>query len=258
MVYNIFTDGASRGNPGKSGVGVVIFDGKEKVDELFEFTGIKTNNEAEYLALILGVNYLIRKGQKTANFFLDSEFVVKQLKGEYKVKSDKIKLLFDEVQALITGLGVNFFWVPRSENKLADELANRAIDEKGRCGNGFEKPSNLLFEKAFFGKINCLKLQLSKTQDIYFHLGFLKGDVWDWKKVKMSDVEVGEIVYLLKRDEGKCAFYHKFADGKTQIWCSRHENGFNIKIDDVSKNLSIGEMEVFRILLEECIRKGIN
>lgn len=117
------------------------------------------------------------------------------------------------------------------------------------------KKNELKLDKAFFGKINCLKIQMNNFNDIYFHIGLLnqKEKVWSWIKVKMSDVEIGDIVNILKQDEGKCSFFHSFDDNKTQIWCNKSKSSFSIKIKDISKNLTVGEFEVLRILLERCI-----
>ena len=115
--------------------------------------------------------------------------------------------------------------------------------------------AKLLVDKAFFGKINCLKVQVNDEKDVYFHMGLLdqKKDEWNWEKVKMSDVELGQIVHVLKKEEGKCSFFHSFNDKKTQIWCNKSATSFSIKVKETSKNLSVGEFEVFRILLEKVI-----
>lgn len=192
------------------------------------------------------------------------------MKGQYKVKAETIIPLYEKAKELTKDLEITINWIPREDNKLADELANKGIEQKL-----FGKPksllktskgsfdtknnlsdSNLKLDKAFFGKINCIKIQLSNENDIYFHIGLLsqKSKEWRWEKVKMSDIELGEIISILKKDIGKCAFYHKFGDSKTQIWCNKSPESFSIKVNDISKNLSIGEFEVFRIILEECIR----
>lgn len=251
MVYNVFTDGASRGNPGEAGIGFVIYDKNKIVFEYCEYLGKKTNSEAEYTAIIRAIEKLVELGQTEANMFMDSEFASKQLNGQYKVKSENIIPLYNQVLELKKSIKLNFHWVPREDNKKADELSNKGIDDF------IKENSNLIINKAFFGKINCFKVQMNKDNDVYFHLGILKGQVWTWKKVKMSDIELGEIINLLGKEEAKCAFYHKFADSKTQIWCNRSKTGFSIKIDDVSKNLSIGELEVFKIILQKCIYLGI-
>jgi ribonuclease HI len=259
MTFNIFTDGASKGNPGNAGIGVVIYKDNKCVEEISEFVGDKTNNEAEYTAIIKALEKLDELNGKKANIFSDSQLLVKQLKGEYKLKSSKLALLYDEVQKLLEKLDINFMWVPRDENKVADSLANKAI-KKMRRENKIskrEETGSVLMERSFFGKINCFKVQLNNEGEVYFHLGLLneKNSKWDWKKVKMSDIELGEIINILKKDEANTSFYHKFNDSKTQIWCKKSLKFFSIKIDSYSKNLSVGEFEVLKIIIEECVRR---
>lgn len=117
------------------------------------------------------------------------------------------------------------------------------------------KKNELKLDKAFFGKINCLKIQMNKYNEIYFHIGILnqKDNIWNWLKVKMSDIEISEIINLLKQEEGKCSFFHSFDNKKTQIWCSKSKTSFSIKIKDISKNLTVGEFELLRILLERSV-----
>ena len=114
----------------------------------------------------------------------------------------------------------------------------------------------ILLNKAFFGKINCLKILMNSDREVYFHLGLKdKNDMWVWKKVKMSDIELGSIIDVLnKPDEGACSFYHAYDGKKAQIWCKKSEKSMNIKINDLSKNLTAGEFTVLRVLLEQCIR----
>ncbi len=117
-----------------------------------------------------------------------------------------------------------------------------------------KKETKFILNKAFFGKINCLKVLMNTEGEVYFHLGLKDSkEVWNWKKVKMSDTELGDIVNVLNKEESKCSFFHSFKDVKTQIWCNKSEKSFNIKIGDASKNLTIGEFEVLRILIEKCI-----
>ena len=137
MEVNVFTDGASRGNPGLAGAGSVILVNGEVVDEAFEFLGEKTNNEAEYEALILALRRIIKLvGKRVVSvdseytFYADSQLMIKQLRGEYKVKAPKVKPLYEKVCELKDELDCKFVWVRREDNSKADELANRAIDER--------------------------------------------------------------------------------------------------------------------------------
>lgn len=128
-------DGAARGNPGEAGIGIAINDstGKE-IRKICKYIGIATNNKAEYTALIVGAS-IVNDIKKTAGksnisaiFFLDSELVVNQINGIYKVKNAGLKPLFSEVKGLLEGINYEIKHIPREENKHADMLANEAID----------------------------------------------------------------------------------------------------------------------------------
>lgn len=130
----INTDGGAIGNPGPAGIGVIIKgEGKEK--KYSESIGNGTNNEAEYKALIFALKKIkLLFGKKNAKnndveCYLDSELLVKQLKGEYKIKERNLQPLFLEVWNLkINFKNVKFIHVPREQNKEADELVKKAID----------------------------------------------------------------------------------------------------------------------------------
>ncbi len=129
----LYADGGSRGNPGPAGIGVVILDEKKKkLKELYKYIGETTNNNAEYNALICGLEEASTLGADEILVNLDSELVVKQLNGEYRVKNPEIKPLFEEA---IAGLKkFNTFeirHIDRSENKEADKLVNKAINLAG-------------------------------------------------------------------------------------------------------------------------------
>lgn len=131
----IYTDGASRGNPGLAGIGIVVCDDKNEISETHKkFLGNFTNNSAEYLALIESVKILRNSELNFShiNFYLDSELVVKQIRGEYKIKhADLIKLSLEfwkEIKTLNKNFSIHH--IPREKNKTADKLANEAIDER--------------------------------------------------------------------------------------------------------------------------------
>lgn len=137
MLLNIYTDGGSRGNPGISGYGVVIYGDKDGI--LYQegkFLGIKTNNEAEYSGIIAALGWI--KKNKTnynitqLNFFADSQLMIRQLQGLYKVKAPTLLPLFAQVQQLLTqiNLPTKYTDVRREFNKLADQLANQAMDNR--------------------------------------------------------------------------------------------------------------------------------
>ena len=130
--YSLYTDGASRGNPGHSGAGIVIIDSKDKIicKEAI-YLGIKTNNEAEYLALILGLKEVHKHYLKRVHIFLDSQLVVNQIKGAYRVKASHLKPLYSKVEKLLKKIPeYDIFYIGREQNKLADKLANQGIDRE--------------------------------------------------------------------------------------------------------------------------------
>jgi len=133
MKYIVHTDGAARGNPGPAAIGVVIEDEEGRtVYEASRALGVRTNNEAEYQALITALEYLKDVRPAEAEFRLDSELVVKQLSGEYKVKEPRLKPLHGQVVMLLNAVPkYRIRHVPRGENARADELANEALDAVG-------------------------------------------------------------------------------------------------------------------------------
>ncbi len=128
----LFSDGASRGNPGLAGAGAVLINDKgEEVDSISKFIGEQTNNVAEYQALIAGLDMSIANNCLKTDIFLDSELIVKQIQGLYKVKNEKLKPLFQAVQKRLAELSsYTINHVPRAKNKRADMLANIAIDNR--------------------------------------------------------------------------------------------------------------------------------
>jgi ribonuclease HI len=127
----IFSDGGARGNPGPAGIGAVIYDAKGQViAEISEFLGTATNNQAEYKALIAALKKAKELGVKELECYLDSELVVKQLKREYKVKNADLAPLFLQIHNLtISFKNITFHHIPREQNKVADKLANLAMDK---------------------------------------------------------------------------------------------------------------------------------
>ncbi len=129
-MYKIYTDGGSRGNPGKAASGFLIFDENNQIYTLGgEYLGIQTNNFAEYSALILALKTSIKEKLRDVECYLDSELVVKQLNGEYKVKDMNISKLFSQVDELRKMFNhISFNHIPRSENKFADKIVNTILD----------------------------------------------------------------------------------------------------------------------------------
>jgi len=126
----LYVDGAARGNPGPAGAGVVIMQKSEIMEELAQYLGEKTNNQAEYEALIIGLKRLVEIGAQAVEVRSDSELMVRQIKGLYRVKNPDLRRLYKQVKDLIAEFqGFSIKHVPRVQNKQADLLANRAIDE---------------------------------------------------------------------------------------------------------------------------------
>lgn len=130
MKYHLFIDGASRGNPGKSGSGFLILDDKgQDVDKGGSYLGVQTNNFAEYSALVEGLKACLPHGIKHLEIRSDSELLVRQVNGEYRVKSTNIAPLFRIAKSLLSQfVSVNIKHIPRSQNDKADRLANLSID----------------------------------------------------------------------------------------------------------------------------------
>ncbi len=154
MKYLLYTDGGARNNPGPAGAGAVLYElkvsakggsafgGKSekhalnhteglKVGEWGKYLGEATNNQAEYQALILGLEQARRHGVKELECFLDSELLVKQMNREYRVKDKDLAPLFIKAWNLAAGFKkISFRHVPREQNKEADKLVNQAIDKE--------------------------------------------------------------------------------------------------------------------------------
>lgn len=128
----IYSDGGARGNPGPSGIGVVVCSDKGSIlYEHQEFTGVKTNNQAEYTALIKALEIARDYKAKNVKCYMDSELLVKQLNGEYKVRNPVLRGLFQKARTLEKGFkGITYNHVPRTNEKIqiADRLVNMAID----------------------------------------------------------------------------------------------------------------------------------
>lgn len=126
-----YIDGGSRGNPGPAGYGVQVVDEDGTIlAELHESVGATTNNVAEYEGLLAALGWAIDHGVKALHIRSDSELLVKQLKGEYRVKNAGLQPLFQQARARIARIGrVSFEHVRRELNKEADRLANLAMDQ---------------------------------------------------------------------------------------------------------------------------------
>lgn len=139
--YNLLeinTDGGSRGNPGPAGIGAYAASNGQKVFTLSETIGETTNNVAEYMAVIRSLEILGEKEivAEKLKFILDSELIVRQITGKYKVKLPHLKILRQQVVDLVKDLRnkgqinlMTFITVPREQNKKADKLVNEALDK---------------------------------------------------------------------------------------------------------------------------------
>ena len=127
----IFVDGASRGNPGPSGIGIVFCENRNTVKKLFKYIGETTNNTAEWTALIYALQEALIDRYVEIVIKSDSELLTKQLMGEYQVKNDNLRLLYEQFLHLKKGFSkIDVCSIPREKNSLADKLANKAIDSR--------------------------------------------------------------------------------------------------------------------------------
>ena len=128
-------DGGSRGNPGPAGFGVVVRDARDETTPLVtagRFVGKATNNVAEYSGLVFALEKAVELGATETTVRGDSELVIKQMKGQYRVRNENLKPLYGKAMAAAQKLGkVTYVHKLRDQNKLADRLANLAMDRKG-------------------------------------------------------------------------------------------------------------------------------
>lgn len=131
----LFADGGSRGNPGPAAsAAVLLAPGGELVEEIGAYLGVATNNVAEWTALLLGLEAASKRGIRHLNVRLDSELVVKQLRGEYRVKHAGLQPLHQRAVRLLRGFeSVDIAHVPREQNVMADRLVNRVLDQEANA-----------------------------------------------------------------------------------------------------------------------------
>jgi ribonuclease HI len=128
----VASDGAARGNPGLAGAGAVLWDEQGQVlERLGKFLGRQTNNVAEYQALLLGLRRAHELGAEELEVVADSELMIRQLSGAYQVRAPALRELHAEALSLLKAFRkVKLVHVPRAQNTEADEMSNRAIDER--------------------------------------------------------------------------------------------------------------------------------
>jgi ribonuclease HI len=135
LVFTIHTDGGARGNPGPAACSFVVEADGAVIHKSSKYLGKETNNFAEYQGVILALEWINENGDKflgqTIKFFLDSELVVRQLNGIYKIKNKILQELNFKTAALIknSGAEISFGYVPRTKNKIADFLVNKELDK---------------------------------------------------------------------------------------------------------------------------------
>lgn len=132
MEATLFADGGSRGNPGPAASAAVLIDPSgELLEEVGAYLGVATNNVAEWTALVLGLEAAAKRGIRRLAVRLDSELVVKQLRGEYRVKHPALQPYHRRAQQLVRTFDeIEIRHVPRAQNKLADRLVNRVLDQE--------------------------------------------------------------------------------------------------------------------------------
>lgn len=126
----VFTDGGSRGNPGPSASGIVLLTPQDELIEAFGvYLGETTNNQAECKAVLFAIEAALKHGAKKIDFYMDSMLVCKQLLGQYKIKNEALKPIYEDIWAYTKDLEVTYTHVYREFNKAADEQVNIAIDQ---------------------------------------------------------------------------------------------------------------------------------
>jgi ribonuclease HI len=129
-VITLYIDGGSRGNPGPAGYGVRVEHDDGSIEEIHAAIGTATNNVAEYQGLLAALQYALAKGHRVIRVRSDSELLVRQMRGEYKVRNPGLQPLHAEARSLVSQLErVEFEHVRRELNAHADRLANQAMDD---------------------------------------------------------------------------------------------------------------------------------
>ncbi len=131
MIFSLYTDGGSRGNPGPAAWGFVLYQDKQKIANVNGYLGITTNNVAEYTACIEGLRYIkTHHGTgHTIHCFADSKLMIEQLNGRYKIKAPHLKPMISEMHTLSQDQTVSYQHIPRELNKEADRMVNINLDQ---------------------------------------------------------------------------------------------------------------------------------
>jgi ribonuclease HI len=133
MTIEIYTDGASRGNPGPGSYAFIVVEDDEVLHSGSGFLGTSTNNQAEYTAVIKALDHAIQEGYQDITLYSDSQLMINQLNGEWQVKNERLRELYDEVQERLKQVDVAFTNVPRENEHVdkADTLCNKELDDQG-------------------------------------------------------------------------------------------------------------------------------
>jgi len=140
----LYTDGAARNNPGPAGAGIIIKRNSDIILKEGFFLGSKTNNQAEYLALLLGLLIIKKhlKNDESLTIYSDSELLIKQMNGQYRVKNPALQHLFRVAYMISKDLKPTFKHILRAENRDADAMANRGIETKNSVPEHYVKVLN--------------------------------------------------------------------------------------------------------------------
>lgn len=262
MTYIVNIDGASRGNPGNSSIGVVIKDGKGNiVKKISKCIGVATNNQAEYKALIKALEFL-KEAKENITIYTDSQLLERQWNGIYKVKNEDIRKLFNHAKAIARALKINIVSVERDQNKEADALANKALDnqktEDGRqktdvgadlCVRPNKTESSIVGQT--FRSANAQKEILTEVDEEEFDVKTQKsagGIVYkkEGKKIKILLISKkgGEVWALpkgrIEKGEDEAETAKREIHEETGFRCEVKE-----KIDEVSYSFLLKEENVF-------------
>ena len=170
-----YIDGGSRGNPGIAGYGVHVVDERgQTLASLSEPLGIKTNNVAEYSALVAALKLARSKHCLELKVFADSELLVRQINGVYRVKNPDLKVLFEEARSMIAALkSFSIHHVPREENLEADRLANLAMDGR-RKNSGSTPPASFPLQLSAIFQNGCFRpldsVDLPENSRVYLNI----------------------------------------------------------------------------------------
>jgi probable phosphoglycerate mutase len=183
-------DGGSRGNPGPAGYGAYITDGEgRKLAELNDFLGVQTNNFAEYSGLIAALEYAVENGYGTVRAVSDSELMVKQMKGQYKVRSEALLPIYTEAKALLRKLDrFEIRHVLRHLNKDADRLANEAMDRGMKRADPAKSDSTKSSAvRAEVPRADAYAKPPVRAEEIKELRGFVRGGVVEFTGEKFPD-----------------------------------------------------------------------